>query len=483
MSIVSEITRLQNAKSAIKTAIENKGVTVGNGTLDTYADKINDIQTGGGSSVVVRKDVNFYDYDGTLLHSYTLAEIQALTELPELPTQQGLICQGWNWTLADLKTENKKTNVGAIYITDDGKTRLYIHIATDEMLNISLRFTQTVSNGVEVDWGDGSSIEMFSGNGNTAILPTHTYSNVGDYVIKLNPIDNCTLFLGGGSNSYNIMNSANEKNAPYSNSLLKVEIGKNVSRISYSFYNCRGLLNLTIPNSVTDLGYQAFYTCRLLRNIIIPNGITTINSYMFNGCYNLSSIIIPKGITKLNDNTFSNCYKLSNITIPTSVTTIGNNVFSYCYFLSDIIIPSSVTSIGSGPFSDCFLLSNLEIPNNITSISYGMFSNCYILPNVTIPNGVTSISTFAFRECQTLSKLIMPSGLESIASNAFYNCYGLTKYDFSNCNSIPSLSNANAFTGINSNCKIIVPDNLYNDWIATSGWSTYASYIIKASEA
>ena len=39
------------------------------------------------------KDVNFYDYDGTLLHSYTAEEAQALSELPPLPTQKGLICQ------------------------------------------------------------------------------------------------------------------------------------------------------------------------------------------------------------------------------------------------------------------------------------------------------------------------------------------------------------------------------------------------------
>ena len=46
MSISSEITRLQNAKASIKTSIENKGVTVGDGTLDTYASKIDEIETG-----------------------------------------------------------------------------------------------------------------------------------------------------------------------------------------------------------------------------------------------------------------------------------------------------------------------------------------------------------------------------------------------------------------------------------------------------
>ena len=47
MSIATEIERLQNAKASIKTSIENKGVEVGDGTLDTYASKIDEIPIGG----------------------------------------------------------------------------------------------------------------------------------------------------------------------------------------------------------------------------------------------------------------------------------------------------------------------------------------------------------------------------------------------------------------------------------------------------
>lgn len=47
MSIATEIQRLQTAKADIKTAIENKGVTVGDGTIDTYAEKIDEIEVGG----------------------------------------------------------------------------------------------------------------------------------------------------------------------------------------------------------------------------------------------------------------------------------------------------------------------------------------------------------------------------------------------------------------------------------------------------
>ena len=45
-----------------------------------------------------------------------------------------------------------------------------------------------------------------------------------------------------------------------------------------------------------------------------------------------------------------------------------------------------------------------------------------------------------------------------------------------------SLSSTNAFSSIPSDCKIIVPDTLYDTWIAATNWSTYASKIIKKSE-
>ena len=50
MSIATEISRLQTAKANIKTAIENKGVTVpSNALLDTYNTYIAQI-SGGGST-------------------------------------------------------------------------------------------------------------------------------------------------------------------------------------------------------------------------------------------------------------------------------------------------------------------------------------------------------------------------------------------------------------------------------------------------
>ena len=52
---------------------------------------------------IEEKDVIFIDYDGTIVYSYTAEEFANLIALPDNPTHEGLVSQGWNWTLSDAK--------------------------------------------------------------------------------------------------------------------------------------------------------------------------------------------------------------------------------------------------------------------------------------------------------------------------------------------------------------------------------------------
>ena len=47
---------------------------------------------------------------------------------------------------------------------------------------------------------------------------------------------------------------------------------------------------------------------------------------------------------------------------------------------------------------------------------------------------------------------------------------------------MPVLSSSNGIQEKDYVSAIIVPDALYDEWIAASNWSTYADYIYKASE-
>ena len=384
---------------------------------------------------IITKDVNFYDYDGTLLYSYTLEEAQALSRLPPLPTRDGLICQGWNYDLATIKSYNRLVNIGAIYITNDGKTRIHL---TLEDGRLSPKLGICPDGTVEIDWGDGTNHDILTGTSVNSVkwTPTHEYASAGEYIIKLTVVGSMGFYGASTSNQYSgilrYSSGGDTRNYVYRNAVQKIEIGTGVTRI----------------------GDYAFSTCQSLSSIIIPNGVTYIGTYAFNNCYSLNSIVIPNSVVDIKSHAFNNCDALGTVIIPNGAKIIGTQIFYDCYSLRNIVIPDSVTSIESHAFH-----------------------NCYALSSLTIPDKVTSIETYAFYNCYSLSSLVIPSGIKSIGINTFYNCYSAGYYDFSSHTFVPTLLNYNAFTGIPSDCRIRVPTELYDKWILASNWSKYTDYI------
>jgi len=80
-----------------------------------------------------------------------------------------------------------------------------------------------------------------------------------------------------------------------------------------AFDNCKDLESVTIPDSVTSLGYSVFYKSSGLKNVTIGEGITTINPTTFAYCDALESITIPKSVNEIGYSAFSGCYSLKNV--------------------------------------------------------------------------------------------------------------------------------------------------------------------------
>lgn len=433
------------------------------------------------------KHLYFYDYDGTVVESFTVAEALALTSLPDNPTHAGLTAQGWNWSLADIKTyltdyPDADVNVGQMYITDDGKTRIYITLDDPEALSPYLFLS--LHGTISVDWGDNTDPDVISGS--NMIFQKHTYSQIGDYVIAIdvtsgnfgfsanNNVNNvsCLTVTNGSGN--------NRRSQLYSNTITKINIGHNVILNKYAFNLCGKLKVVTIPSDINEIGDYAFYNCHSIESITIPNEVTTIYTYLFSNCYLLKSVCIPFGIITISHYPFQNCKSLKSITIPDSVTSIGNSAFISCYSLESIVIPDNVTSIGNYVFQNCYALPSITIPNGLSAVSISAFQNCNSLLSIDLPNTVTNIQNFAFQDCSILRSINIPNVVTNIGMYAFKNCYkiqsieipnnvtSIGNYAFDNCwalqviaipDSVTSIGN-NAFSYCYSLRSVVISENI-----------------------
>ena len=302
--------------------------------------------SGGGGSSASKKQINFIDYDGTILHSYTKSEWQSVTALPSNPSHTGLTAQGWNWTKAQIDAQltavpNGDVWVGQMYITTSGDTEIDVRFVDSTRLSPYL--SCAVNGEITIDWGDNSTSTVTGTTLTSRINTQHTYTSVGDYTITIRVESGSWAFYG--SSAYTLLNKNNSTanaNRVYSNCVQNVRIGADTSIGNYAFSNCYSLASVTIPSSVTSIGTYVFSYCYSLASVTIPNNVTSIGNNAFNTCYSLASVTIPSDITSIGDYAFQNCYGMAVYHIkPTTPPTLGTTAFSNIQSDCVIYVPSA----------------------------------------------------------------------------------------------------------------------------------------------
>lgn len=401
-----------------------------------FVSAIQAIHTGGGSSVPVSpSDITFYDYDGTVVAAWPLAELAGKTALPELPSHEGLICQGWNWSLAGLKSGNRKMNVGADYITSDGATRIYIKLLegrTSPVLGCAPNGTVTI------DWGDDTEPDTLTGTSTSTMLFTqpHNYAAPGEYVISLRVSSEGGVGLtsSSGSSGAGLLNYAgtgDNRNFAYKSAIQKIEIGERVSIGARAFSYCVNLQTITRPTGSGN-GSNAFDYCYSLKSATVNNA----GYFLFQYCRSLKTIQLAE-----------NFIAGSN----------ANNMLMQCGSLETLYLPGETANL---------MTAFAQAANSLREVE-----------TATATENVT-LNTSCFASCLSLTRFKCGAGLTEIGSNAFSGCVSCKLYDFSQSTEVPTLKATSAFTNIPADCEIRVPAALADAWKAATNWATYADHIV-----
>ncbi len=293
--------------------------------------------------------------------------------------------------------------------------------------------------------------------------------------------------------------------------------------------------------SVTDIGNEAFYDCSGLISITIPNSITRIGNKAFSGCSSLASVHITdlsawcriifqtyytydersnadysyysyhhSNPLSYAHHLYLNGEEIKDLVIPNDVTSISGGAFDGCNALTSVTIPNSVTSIGGGAFYGCSRLSSVHItdlsawceiifqsflisetidhtdgPNKVypsynyssnpLSYAHKLYLNGVEITDLFIPAEVTSLD-YAFYGCSGLKSVTIPSSMTSIGDLAFYGCSSLTSVIV---DIVTPLTIAN-FTFTNrANATLIVPAGCKEAYETAEYWEDFKKIVEK----
>lgn len=211
------------------------------------------------------------------------------------------------------------------------------------------------------------------------------------------------------------------------NSIKSLVVENGITRlVNTMFYNCKELENVSVADSVENIGPSAFEGTKWLdeqrkkgsfviindilleannihNEVTIPNSVRVIGKSAFFNT-DIWKVYIPEGVEIIDWNAFTNCSQLTSINIPDSVHTIGSSAFMNCNLWS-VQIGKGVKTIDSEAFYGNKNLSEITIPDNVETVEDTAFGNCTNLTSVNIGSGVKTLNPSSFSGCEKLDEI------------------------------------------------------------------------------
>ena len=256
------------------------------------------------------------------------------------------------------------------------------------------------------------------------------------------------------------------------------------------FGYCRNLRQLTMAEGSTYL--PGCREAEKLERVIGPATSRAPTTYAYSKSA-LKQLPNIENIQTIQTAVFQYCSSLEELRITGVDKSVGAAAFQYCRGAKSIVLDALVTVTGAGVFRYCTKAKKITATANggfvTTNTAHNyQFANCTALTEVdfSLAKSVDLTGQYAFSGDTALQKITFGASTTAIGQYTFSNCTALTLIDFRLATSIPALA-ATGQTTIpynNSGLQIVVPDALYDSWIAETNWSNsnIKPKIVKASD-
>lgn len=244
----------------------------------------------------------------------------------------------------------------------------------------------------------------------------------------------------------------------YGSGVSKVVMDKVATIGSYAFYECKGLTQVALPETLASMGTSAFQGCSGISSVSIPASLKTVPSYAFYGCGQLRTLTGGASVSSVESGAFDNTpltdasagtFRLGvlgsvlygcagtatgALVIPEGVTSVKPDLFRGNARITSLTLPASLRSLPSsrewisassggyfgyrGAFEGCTALKSVTI-KGLYGIAQGMFRGCTALSSVSIPDCCGTIGDNAFEDCDALQAVNLPAGVSDLGEKAF----------------------------------------------------------------
>lgn len=228
----------------------------------------------------------------------------------------------------------------------------------------------------------------------------------------------------------------------YQELVTKVVIEDGVENIgAVAFREFTNLISVSIPASVSEIGWTAFHRCDNLEEIMVDDKNMVLSS-LEGVLYNKEKTIlliypsnkeddlfdVPDTVKEVDSNAFSNCLKLTKIIFPEATEEIKG--LGEINKLEEIVVDerNPVYSSSNGVLYDkekvtlyaypCNKKSSVfNAPETLENVEYGAFEGCYNLKSIIFPDTTTNIASLSGAE--NLTYFVFPKEMEIIPQDFF----------------------------------------------------------------